>query len=77
MIKSSVQSLQATWKSGALAFYCSNILLTSPVIRLNNFQMDKQQEAVVSGSQMFLSPVSSNLELRPAFIPLLETGYIL
>lgn len=76
-IKSPVKSLQATWKSGALVFHCSNILLTSSVMYLNNFQrILLQQEAVVSGSQVFLSSVSSNLELGPLFF-LSETEYIL
>lgn len=40
MIKSPVKSLQATPKSGVLDFHCSNILLTSPVMSLDNIQID-------------------------------------
>lgn len=68
MIKCSVKLLQALWKSGALAFHCGSILLTSPLMRSNNFQrILLQREAVVSSFQMLLSLVFSRLELCLTF----------
>lgn len=64
MITSPVKSLQATRKSGVLAFHCSNTLSTSPVMSLDNIQIDNPASSISCYVWFQDSPESCEFSLR-------------